>query len=1402
MKLSKPSSRNRHWLAFLIASLLITSLSAPWQLAAAQDGDDLTETSQDTGEEAPQEPESTEPPALPTEAPPPPVEPTLEPEPTTAPPPPVEPGATEPPGEPGATELPAEPEMRAADDDQHASLDVHYRICPLGTDLLTAELETVCSELGEANFDLTGLDPGSTYMSGQRSTGGMAAFTYIPAGAYELSLPGLPGWPMAAWCDVLESLDPDRGNTRPYTQRDLPTASMSIEIGPAETISCRWFAINPMESGDIALTTFVCPTGLETIRYDHRDLVTNCAEPFESIELGVLGGQQNVEEWVSTNPPNHPEWPNGVMLPDLPTGPYNVFIDLPEDLVLASVYCRAVGVDSENPQDSFGSVLFETREQPRVDVQLAAHNRLECHLFIEHNQSIEVELVKYTCPEGMDIDNASHSSLRESCSYMMDPVEFVITSGPMEQSIYTDEGMAGMYPIPSGEVSIREITPKSTLIAAVYCAITPVDEYDNDAYEPMWESFTPDTYGIVQVTTEPHDFLSCEFFNIDTGGGEREPGYASVTITKYACDQEIDWSTASHTDLREACTADPGEVVYTVTASDFHDQLAIDRNGMTEFTEVPTHYGPVSVTEYLPAGSALAAVYCTIGTDYASTPYTGSTITYPLEDGDRLNCDFFNQLGQQVVDDYPGEVTLYKWTCPAGVSSSQAPVDYAGDCVTPGDGFEFDLQDANGSRAGETLSGMVRWDGVVANEMGNISIRESIPAGYGTPVVSCEVNTDPRATSQPSPAATDGGILLSPPMIQDWEYNCHWYNIPTEPASVTLYKWDCPEGIDIERTHAAHQAACVTPLDGVAFSLESPAGSTPMTTSGGVASWTGVPLGVVTLTEDLPLGYSPQPYVSCATVGENTSPLTYSVVNYTVTMTLDTSGQEVRCDWYNQYLGAGEITVYKWLCPAGYDYTAWQADPRNDCGTPMGNVSFSISGPTGTYESSTSQNGAVTFVTLQPGTWEVRESIPSGITGSFIWNCVGLRTSAVHPAPLATGSSLTVTVAAGDRIACNWMNVPPYEPAYGWLSLSKYTCATVTYQSDIDCYRGGAGHTFDLQTAQGQSWVTVATATTNNAGQVTFSSLQPGDYRLVERGTTPCLIKSSVITAGGYVGVNAGSGTTVKVYNCGTPVPQGKPPTKFPNTGVAPESTEPAETTPPGGTAALPAIGAMFGIAVTRRNVLRVAFGGAVVTSGAALMSNRAFSAQDVVPLDIPATPEASPSVDPGCMHPATPASAVPGTPVACARGAVPVQVAIPSIEVDAPIEYLDFIDGEMEQPTDEVNVAWYKQTARLGESGNILLAGHLNWWGVPEAVFFRLATLQPGDLIEVTGDDGEVYRYIVDWMEPFPAADPPPDEALGPTDNESLTLITCGGEWDVSAAEYNQRSVVRATRETALSTS
>src|SRR3546814_14012882 len=38
----------------------------------------------------------------------------------------------------------------------------------------------------------------------------------------------------------------------------------------------------------------------------------------------------------------------------------------------------------------------------------------------------------------------------------------------------------------------------------------------------------------------------------------------------------------------------------------------------------------------------------------------------------------------------------------------------------------------------------------------------------------------------------------------------------------------------------------------------------------------------------------------------------------------------------------------------------------------------------------------------------------------------------------------------------------------------------------------------------------------------------------------------------------------------------------------------------------------------------------------------------------------------------------------------------------------LETVNGTMQAPSDEKMVSWYKETARLGENGNVVLAGHL----------------------------------------------------------------------------------------------
>jgi LPXTG-site transpeptidase (sortase) family protein len=148
--------------------------------------------------------------------------------------------------------------------------------------------------------------------------------------------------------------------------------------------------------------------------------------------------------------------------------------------------------------------------------------------------------------------------------------------------------------------------------------------------------------------------------------------------------------------------------------------------------------------------------------------------------------------------------------------------------------------------------------------------------------------------------------------------------------------------------------------------------------------------------------------------------------------------------------------------------------------------------------------------------------------------------------------------------------------------------------------------------------------------------------------------------------------------------------------------------------------------------------------------------------------------------------------------GVAPVEIKITKAQVDALVEQQEIVNGVMQNPSGPFVVAWYRGTGRLGEDDNIVMAGHLDWWDVPQAVFYNVGDLKEGDEIDVTGEDGTVYKYKVDWVKNYAVADldaKKVQEIVGATKTEKLTLITCGGPFDYQNGVYLERIVVRASR-------
>lgn len=132
--------------------------------------------------------------------------------------------------------------------------------------------------------------------------------------------------------------------------------------------------------------------------------------------------------------------------------------------------------------------------------------------------------------------------------------------------------------------------------------------------------------------------------------------------------------------------------------------------------------------------------------------------------------------------------------------------------------------------------------------------------------------------------------------------------------------------------------------------------------------------------------------------------------------------------------------------------------------------------------------------------------------------------------------------------------------------------------------------------------------------------------------------------------------------------------------------------------------------------------------------------------------------------------------------------------------EVLQIADGRMDNPADPLQVGWYEQSAAPSEGGNVVMTGYVDDRDSGPAALVQLGSLDAGDEVHVNTASGLAYVYIVEWtknyeLEAVTEADSA--EVLGPTTEPSLTLITCGGEFDYEIGQYLSRTVVRATLQT-----
>lgn len=145
----------------------------------------------------------------------------------------------------------------------------------------------------------------------------------------------------------------------------------------------------------------------------------------------------------------------------------------------------------------------------------------------------------------------------------------------------------------------------------------------------------------------------------------------------------------------------------------------------------------------------------------------------------------------------------------------------------------------------------------------------------------------------------------------------------------------------------------------------------------------------------------------------------------------------------------------------------------------------------------------------------------------------------------------------------------------------------------------------------------------------------------------------------------------------------------------------------------------------------------------------------------------------------------------------LPVRVQIPKLSIDAHVINVGLTkDGNMSVPNNVIDAGWYKYGGLPGNSGTAVIAGHLDGLRGEPGVFSSLDKLAAGDVITVSGSNGQAVSFTVRETRSYGQNEQPP-EVFKSTLGSHLNLITCTGSWDRSAHRFAKRLVVFADKST-----
>lgn len=175
-------------------------------------------------------------------------------------------------------------------------------------------------------------------------------------------------------------------------------------------------------------------------------------------------------------------------------------------------------------------------------------------------------------------------------------------------------------------------------------------------------------------------------------------------------------------------------------------------------------------------------------------------------------------------------------------------------------------------------------------------------------------------------------------------------------------------------------------------------------------------------------------------------------------------------------------------------------------------------------------------------------------------------------------------------------------------------------------------------------------------------------------------------------------------------------------------------------------------------------------------------------------TSEGDPSTIPAQCVP-TPLSQIPDV---LTGFTVPKRITIAKIGVDSKVVPVTAVNGVLDIPDNVDVIGWYQEGATPeGAAGSAVLVGHRDGKLGVDGAFYNLATLRPGDKVEIRDAGGIKSEYEVVAREVIPKSTfaSVADKYFTLEGEPRLTMITCGGYYDKDKGGYQSNVVVTARR-------